>query len=115
MNAEDVLTHLEALLGEEHAALRAMKAMRVGELASEKEIWFTHLVDSGAFTRPDLKGRIRDLHGRMQKNALLITFARDITREALTTLGATMPVGYGRQPDRGVAWPAPGRNLSTTG
>ena len=112
---EEALSELEALLREEHMALRAMKAARVGELARAKEIWFTRLVDSGAFTRPDLRPRLRELHASMQKNALLITYARDLTRDMLMVVGALAPAGYTRSNQAARVAPSPGRNLSTTG
>ena len=80
LTAEDAIATLETLLAEEHVALCEMHAARVGALAAEKETWFKNLVDSGAFQRPELRPRLRQLHASMQKNALLISYARDLTR-----------------------------------
>ena len=110
---EGALAELERILDDEESALRAMNAARVREVASEKEVWLARLVDSGAFEDVACIPALRRFSQRLRKNALLLTYARDFTRDALTALGLTTEdAGYGS--GRRVAV-APGRTLSKTG
>jgi len=103
------IERLEALLEDEREALRRVDAERVAAIASDKEQLFDALVRSGAFEKPALAARLRELVAGVRRNGVLLAHARDCAREACVALGGVALHKAGKPPT------ARPRALSVTG
>lgn len=87
MTMDDELDRAERLLVEERAAITALDAERVEQLAAEKVDVFARLLERGAWTDATRLPRLQQITGALRRNLVLLAAARDCIRDGLAAAG----------------------------
>ena len=103
MSPTVALDALDALLDAERAAIRAVDANRVLELADEKASLVEALRAADWANARDEVHRFRALVPKLRENGVLLAHARNSARDLVQALAAERPATYGAS---GVAAPA---------
>ena len=94
MTLPEALERLDALLGEERLAIRSIDADRVAALADEKLdlMEVLRVADWQADGRS--RERLRRLVPRLRENGVLLSYARNTSRDLLRAMSASLGTTY---------------------